>query len=235
LGLPKRFYKDVATVTDGEGGWRVTLDGKTMRTPAKGDFIVPAKPLADAIAEEWRAQGEHIQPESMPLTKLVNSAVDGARGREDLVLEDILGHAASDLLFYRADAPDGLVSRQTQYWDPVLAWARQDLCAPFVLGEGVMAIDQPPASLERLRAHVTDLDAFGLTALHVMTTLSGSALLALAVALGRLTPEQAWKAAHVDEDWQIGQWGEDAEAQARRERRWRDFAAAARMLKLLKD
>ena len=220
---------------DGEGSWRVTLDGKTMRTPAKGDFVVPAKSLADAIAEEWRAQGEHIQPETMPLTKLVNSAADGARGREDPVIDDILGHAASDLLFYRADAPDGLVSRQTQYWDPVLAWARQDIGAPFVLGEGVMPIDQPRASLERLRALVTDFDAFGLTALHVMTTLSGSALLALGVALGRLTPEEAWKAAHVDEDWQIGQWGEDAEAASRRERRWRDFAAAARMLKLLKD
>ena len=233
MGLPKRFYKDVAVV-DGEGGWRVTLDGKTMRTPAKGDFVVPTRPLADAVAEEWRAQGEHIQPESMPLTKLVNSAVDAARGREEPVMDDILGHAASDLLFYRADAPDGLVARQAQYWDRVLAWARQDIGAPFVLGEGVMPIDQPPASLDRLRAQLAGRDDFGLTSLHVMTTLTGSALLALAVALGRLTPEEAWKAAHVDEDWQISQWGEDAEAASRRERRWRDFAAAALMLDLLR-
>ena len=234
MGLPKRFYKDVA-VTDGDGGWHVTLDGKTMRTPAKGDFVVPARSLADAIADEWRAQGEHIQPESMPLTKLVNSAVDGARGREAAVTDDIMGHAASDLLFYRADGPDGLVARQTQYWDPVTAWAREDFSAPFMLGEGVMPIGQPQTSLDRLRPQLAGLDAFGLTALHVMTTLSGSALLALAVAVGRLTPEEAWKAAHVDEDWQISQWGEDAEAASRRERRWRDFAAAARMLTLLKD
>ena len=146
-----------------------------------------------------------------------------------------MGHAASDLLFYRADTPDGLVARQTQYWDPVTAWARDDFSAPFMRGEGVMPIDQPQGSLDRLRAQLAGLDAFGLTALHVMTTLSGSALLALAVAVGRLTPEEAWKAAHVDEDWQISQWGEDAEAASRRERRWRDFAAAARMLTLLKD
>jgi len=205
-----------------------------MRTPLKAEFTVPTAPLAKAVAEEWAAQGEHIQPATMPFTRLVNSAIDGARGREDSIMDDILSHAASDLLFYRADAPEGLVAQQSLYWDPVLAWARDDLGAPFVLGEGVMPLEQPQASLNRVRDRLAGFDAFGLSALHVMTALSGSALLALAVALGRLTPEEAWRAGHVDEDWQISQWGEDSEAAARREERWRDFAAAARMLDLHK-
>ena len=205
-----------------------------MRTPLKVEFAVPTAPLAKAVAEEWAAQGEHIQPATMPLTRLVNSAIDGALGREDAVTDDILSHAASDLLFYRADGPEGLVAQQSLYWDPVLAWARNDLGAPFVLAEGVMPVTQPQASLDRVRDRLSGFDAFGLSALHVMTALSGSALLALAVALGRLTPEEAWRAAHVDEDWQISQWGADSDAAARREQRWLDFAAAARTLYLLK-
>ena len=205
-----------------------------MRTPLKAEFAVPAAALAMAVAEEWAAQGEHIQPATMPLTRLVNSAIDGALGREDAVLDDILSHAGSDLLFYRPEGPEGLVAQQALYWDPVLAWARNDLGASFVLAEGVMPVNQPQASLNRMRNCLAGFDAFGLSALHVMTALSGSALLALAVALGRLTPEEAWRAAHVDEDWQISQWGADSEAAARREQRWRDFVAAARTLDLLK-
>ena len=205
-----------------------------MRTPLKAEFTVATAPLAKAVAEEWAGQGEHIQPATMPLTRLVNSAIDGALGREDAVMDDIVSHAASDLVFYRADAPEGLIAQQSLSWDPVLAWARNDLGAPFVLAEGVMPVKQPQASLNRVRDRLSGFDAFGLSALHVMTALLGSALLALAVALGRLTPEEAWAAAHVDEDWQISQWGEDTEAAARREQRWRDFVAAARTLDLLK-
>jgi chaperone required for assembly of F1-ATPase len=228
--LPKRFYKDV-TVKDEEGGWgSLLLDGKPMRTPGKAAFTLPVRALAEAVASEWRAQGEHIDPSTMPLTRLANSAIDGVAGREQAVIDDIARHAASDLLCYRAEGPNALVEAQSAHWDPVLAFGRDELKAPLVLSEGVVHVAQPQASLARIRGEFEGLDPFSLAALHVMTALTGSALLALAVLRGKLTPEQAWRAAHVDEDFQISQWGEDAEAKTRRENRWRDFAAAAKLL-----
>jgi len=232
--LPKRFYKSVTTLPEGEGV-SVLLDGKTIRTPAKAKLCVPSQALADAVAEEWRAQGERIDPETMRLTKLANSAIDGVRGREAAVLDDLIAFAGSDLLCYRADAPEGLIARQNEHWDPVLAWAKQELGAPFQLAQGIVHVAQPQASLDAIKERLKGFDPFSLAALHVMTTLTGSALLPLAVALGRLTPEEAWAAAHVDEDWQIGQWGEDAEAAERRARRRQEFDAAANMLRLLKE
>lgn len=232
MSLPKRFYKDVATAPEGHGA-TVLLDGRPVRTPAKAPLSLPTQALAEAVAEEWRAQTERIDPETMRLTKLANSAIDGVRAREGAVLDDLIAFAASDLLCYRADGPEGHIAKQNEHWDPVLAWAKQDLNAPLNLAQGIGHVAQLESSLDRLRERLMGLDAFGLAALHVMTTLTGSALLALAVALKRLTPDQAWAAAHVDEDWQIGQWGEDAEAAERRGRRRREFEAAARMLKLL--
>jgi chaperone required for assembly of F1-ATPase len=228
--LPKRFYQDVAIADDGAA---LLLDGKTVRTPGKAELVLPTRALAEAVAEEWRAQGERIDPATMPLTKLANSAIDGVVGREPAVIDDIMSHAASDLVCYRAHAPQGLVAAQARHWDPVLVWAKDALGAPLKLGAGVVHVAQPQASLDRLRQTMLGRDAFSLAALHVMTALTGSALLALAVALGRLSPEEAWAAAHVDEDWQISQWGEDAEAAERRENRRRDFAAAAKLLALL--
>jgi chaperone required for assembly of F1-ATPase len=230
--LPKRFYKTVAA-EESDRGAALTLDGKPVRTPGKAALALPSRALAEAVAQEWRAQGERIDPSAMPLTRLANSAIDGVTGREQAVIDDILAFAGSDLLCYRAEGPHGLTEAQAKYWDPVLAWAREALHAPFLLSEGVVHVAQPETSLDRLRRQFAGRDAFSLAALHVLTSLSGSALLALAVALGRLTAEEAWAAAHVDEDFQISQWGEDEEARARRENRWRDFAAAARMLQLL--
>jgi chaperone required for assembly of F1-ATPase len=171
----------------------------------------------------------------MPLTRLANSTIDGVLGREQAVIDDIVAHAGSDLVCYRAGGPDGLVKAQQTHWNPVLAWAKTALAAPLFLAEGVAHVAQPEASLARLRQTLVGRDAFSLAALHVMTGLTGSALLALAVAQGRLTPEAAWEAAHVDEDWQISKWGQDAEAAERRKNRWRDFAAAARALALIQD
>jgi chaperone required for assembly of F1-ATPase len=230
--LPKRFYKDV-TVKDEDGGAALLLDGKPVRTPAKAQLVLPTHALAEAVADEWRAQGERIDPATMPLTKLANSAIDGVVGREQAVIDDIMSHAAADLVCYRASGPPGLVEAQTKHWDPVLAWAADALAAPLKLGRGVVHVAQPQASLDRLKERVAGSDAFSLAALHVMTALTGSALLALAVASGQMTPEEAWDAAHVDEDWQIGQWGEDEEAAERRANRRRDFAAAAKLLTLL--
>jgi chaperone required for assembly of F1-ATPase len=230
--LPKRFYQRV-DVADRNGGFALLLDEKPVRTPGKKQLLLPSRALAEAVAEEWRAQNERIDPATMPLTKLASSAIDGVTGREDEVIGDILNYAGSDLLCYRAEGPRGLVEAQKAHWDPVLAWAKSALGAPFVLAEGIVHVAQPQASLDRLRDALKGHDPFGLAALHVMTGLTGSALLALAVALGRLTPEEAWKAAYVDEDWQIAQWGEDKEAASRRTARRRDFEAAARALALL--
>lgn len=227
--LPKRFYEHVSIVDEGNGV-ALLLDGKTVRTPGKAQLVLPNAELAEAIAEEWRGQGARIDPQTMPLTKLANSIIDGVKGNEGAVVDDIVKYAGSDLLCYRAEGPRGLVALQTKHWDPVLAFAKQDLGAKMRLSEGVMHVEQPATSLHAIKTRLRDFDPWSLAALHVMTGLSGSALLALAVALGRLTPEEAWAAAHVDEDWQIGQWGEDEEARERRANRHRDFTAAARTL-----
>ena len=231
----KRFYKDVAIEDRSGEGAGLLLDGKHVRTPGKAPLRLPTRALAEAVAEEWRAQGERIDPSTMPLTKLANSAIDGVAGREQAVIDDIVAHAGSDLLCYRAQGPEALVEVQATHWDPVLAWAKTVLGAPLFLAEGVVHVAQPPASLDRLKQTLAGRDAFSLAALHVMTALTGSALLALAVAARRLTPEEAWAASHFDEDWQISQWGEDAEAAERRKNRWRDFEAAAKTLALAQD
>lgn len=229
--LPKRFYKVVAVEDEG-GRAALTLDGKPVRTPGKALLSVPSKALAEEIAEEWRRQGAYIDPRTMPLTRLANSAIDGVVDKTGAVVDDILAHARADLLCYRASGPEGLLAEQGKHWDPVIAWAKDALHAPLNLAEGVVHIAQPEESIAALERELDTLGAFELAALHVMTTLTGSALLALAVALKRLTPEEAWTAAHVDEDFQIGQWGEDAEAKARREARKAEFDAAARALEL---
>lgn len=230
--LPKRFYKQ-AQAEPVEGGYRIALDGKPVHTPRAAPLVIPSAALAQAIAAEWQAQGERLDPETMPLTRMANSGLDLVRGREEAVIDEIVSYAASDLLCYRAEGPEGLIALQREHWDPVLAWAAQELGTPFHLAEGVMHVAQPEASLAALRDTFAGFSPLALAALHNLTTLSGSALLALAHARGQMSAEQAWRAAHVDEDWQVSQWGADAEATARRERRWRDFDAASRLLALL--
>jgi chaperone required for assembly of F1-ATPase len=229
---PKRFYR-TSSVDGRAPAFRVLLDGKPVRTPARRELAVPSRALAEALAAEWQAQGEYIDPASMPLTRLANSAIDGVTGREGEVRADIAKCARSDLLCYRAEGPAELVRRQAEAWDPVLAWARDALGARLVLGQGIVPVAQPPAATAAIEGALAGLDAFALSAHHVMATLTGSALLALAHARGRLTAEEAWAAAHVDEDWQISRWGEDAEARARRDRRWTEMQAASRLLALL--
>lgn len=230
----KRFYR-TASMDGAPPTWRVLLDGKPVRTPARREMAVPARALAEALAAEWEAQGERIDPATMPLTRLVNSALDGVAGREAEVRADIARYAADDLLCYRAETPAGLVRRQRHTWDPILAWARSELDAHLVTGQGIVPVTQPQAAIAAIAGALAELDALALAAHHVMTTLTGSALLALAHARGDVTAEEAWAAAHVDEDWQIGQWGEDAEAKARRRRRWLEMQAASRLLRLLDE
>jgi chaperone required for assembly of F1-ATPase len=228
----KKFYRSVA-VEPREGGVAVLLDGKPMRTPGKKEFALPTAALAQAVASEWQAQQAHIDPETMPLTRLVNSALDGVAGREAAVREEIVKYAGSDLLCYRADGPPALTGRQAAAWDPVLAWAHATLSARFETGAGIMPVKQPEAATAAVATALQRYDAFTLASLHVMTTLTGSALLALAHAAGHVPADAAWAAAHVDEDHQISQWGEDAEAAARRARRWTEMQAASRLLALL--
>jgi chaperone required for assembly of F1-ATPase len=230
--LPRRFYKEVAVAPDA-GGFVVTLDGRKLKTPAKADLILPTQAGAEAVAEEWRAQGEDIDPRTMPLTRLVNSALDGVARDVTSVIDDIAKYAASDLVCYRAAEPEGLVAAQSQAWDPVLAFAREELGARFICVEGITFAEQPPRAVAAVRDAIvqsTGERPLAVAALHVMTTLTGSVLLALAVARRELTPEAAWDAAHVDEDFQMRVWGSDVEALERRAKRFTEMQAAAQLL-----
>ncbi|MDR7032115.1 ATP12 family chaperone protein [Mesorhizobium sp. BE184] len=232
---PKRFYK-VASVAPVEGGFAVHLDGKPVRTPGRALLAMPNGQAAALVAAEFEAQQEIIDPVTMPVLRLANTAIDGVASDPQAVLEDILRFASSDLLCYRADGPQGLVDRQNQHWDPVIDWARAGLGARFNLAEGVIHVDQPRETIAVLGAHLAQrAEPLRLAALHVMTSLTGSALLALAVDFGELDGEAAWLAAHVDEDWQIDHWGQDAEAVARRAHRKRDFLASIRLLEALRS
>ena len=226
--LRKRFYAE-AGVAEAEGGFAVTLDGKPIRTPSGRQVVIPAKGLADAVAAEWADQKETIDPTTMPLTRLANSVIEGVVDRVDLVSDDLARYFQSDLIFYRAGHPEGLVSREAAHWDPVLFWAAETFGAHFILSEGIMHVAQPDQAVEAARAALPR-DPWSVAALHVITTLTGSALLALALAHRARDADQVWAAAHVDEDWNADQWGVDEEAASRRAARLRDFGAAVAVL-----
>jgi len=227
--LRKRFY---ASATVGEGAQHpVLLDGRLVKTPAGGTLAAPTRSLAEAIAAEWNAQGERIDPATMPLTRLANTIIDGIAPNPEPVADEIAKYLGSDLVCYRADAPEGLVAAQAQHWDPVLAWTRDVHGARFMLGEGVMFVAQPESAVAAVRA-VIPADLWRLSAVHLITTLTGSALIALAVAAGELGVDDAWTAAHVDEDWNMRLWGRDEIALARRATRFADMQAAGIVLSL---
>jgi chaperone required for assembly of F1-ATPase len=227
----KRFYARAGVVRSSDG-FAVTLDDKPVRTPSGRALAAPRPDIADAIAAEWEAQSEFINPLTMPLTRLANGVVDAVADRVEAVAADIAKYFESDLLFYRAGHPDGLVAREAAHWDPVLFWAAEALGAHFILAEGIMHVRQPDAAVQTARAALPD-DPWSVAALHVITTSTGSALLALALLRGVLDSEEVWAAAHVDEDWNIEKWGIDEEVAARRAARRVDFAAASRILKAL--
>lgn len=230
----KRFYK-TASVAEVDGGFALQLDGKPALTPAKGKLIAPNWTIAEALAAEWESQVETLAPAKMPLTRLANSALDGVARTMAATADEIAGYAGSDLVCYRALEPEALAARQAAAFDPALVFAEQALGARFALAGGIMPVAQPAASLEAVRAAVAaHADPFAMTALHALTSLSGSALLALAVARGAMSPEAAWTAAHVDEDFQIERWGVDEEAARRRAAREREFLTAAFVLAALR-
>jgi len=231
--LRRRFYDKAAPAACAEG-YAVRLDDQLVRTPRRRVLAAPNLALAQAIAAEWEAQREVIDPANMPLTRLANAIIDGVADRPAVVAADVEKYLGTDLLCYRASAPRGLVERQAQHWDPILHWAGQALGARFVLGEGVIHVAQPAAALTAVRVAIPG-DPWRLGAVHAATTLTGSALIALALARGWLTNEEAWQAAHVDEDWNMEQWGRDEMALQRRAFRFAELQAAATALRSLAE
>jgi len=226
--LRKRFY-EIAGVGEEAGGWVVLLDGRPVRTPARRPLRAPSAQLAQALAAEWQAQGEWLDPVAMPLTRLANSIIDGVVDAPQPVAADVARYLGSDLIFYRAEGPEGLLVRQAEHWDPLMAWAREALGARFVLVEGVTFVSQPAEAVAAAVRAIPD-DPWALGALHAATTLTGSPLIALALASARIDLEQAWRAAHVDEDWNMDAWGRDELVLERRRTGQREMAAAALIL-----
>ena len=227
--LPRRFYKE-ARAAPGADGFVVLLDGRTAKTPGRRALRVDRQAVAEAMAAEWAAQGETIDPATMPVTRIVNAAIDGVAEAMDAVRADIVSHAGTDLVCYRADEPEGLVSAEEAAWAPLVDWTGRALGAALSVGTGIAHVRQSPEALAAIDRAIAPFDPLDLAALHTITTIGGSAVIALALAKGTLTADEAWTAAHVDEDWQIRLWGADEEAMTRRAARRREFDAAALIL-----
>jgi len=207
----KRFWSDV-TVQEEDGGYTILLDARPVKTPSKTGLIVPTRAIGEAIAEEWRAVVEKIDPEVMPFTRSANAAIDKVAVQFNDVADMLAAYGASDLLCYRADSPDGLIARQAAGWDPLLEWAEKTFDARLVCTAGIMPISQDEEAVKRLSAPLFAASAFELTALHDLIALSGSLVLGLGVTQGRLDPDEAWSLSRIDETWQAEQWGVDEDA-----------------------
>jgi chaperone required for assembly of F1-ATPase len=226
--LRRRFYQQ-ADVEEADGEFRIVLDGRPVKTPARRTLATPKRALAQALAAEWNAQRDVIDPAKMPLTRLANTIIDGVVEAPSAVAAEVERYLACDLVFYRAPGPAGLVTRQAKAWDPVLAWVRETLGADFVLAQGIAFVAQPAQSLAAAGSAIPT-DPWRLGAVHAVTTLTGSALLAIALARGGLSVDAAWAAAHVDEDWNMELWGRDQLALERRAARFAEMQAAATVL-----
>jgi chaperone required for assembly of F1-ATPase len=230
-GWPMRRFWAAAAAVTAEGGFAVALDGRPVQTPARAPLLLPTRRLALAIAAEWAAQPGTIDPATMPLTRAANAAIDRVMPAPAAVAAEIAGWAASDLICYRAGAPAALVARQAAAWDPLLAFAAEAFGAPLRTTAGVMPLEQPRASLARLQDAVRAQDAFALTALSELVSLSGSLVIGLAVVAGR-DAAAVWPLSRIDETWQAELWGADAAAEAAAAARRAAFLSAARFLDL---
>jgi chaperone required for assembly of F1-ATPase len=229
----KRFYETVSVIPSDAEGWSIELDGRPVRTPAKKALILPTAALAQAIAAEWQAQGDKVDPRSMPLTGLANAAIDRVAPDAADFARDLGNYAETDLLCYHADGPEDLIVREKAAWEPLLAWARARFDIAFETTTGIVHRPQPPATIARLAEALAARDAFGLAALSPLVTIGGSLVIALALAEGAIDTDAAFDAAHVDEIWQAERWGEDSLATQARDARRRDFNAATNFLRLL--
>ncbi len=207
----KRFWKSAQAVAC-DGGFTVMLDGRPVRTPAKSPLMMPTMAMAEAVAAEWDAQEDIIDPRIMPVTRGANAAIDKVRTQRQEVIGLLADYGDSDLLCYRAAGPAELIKRQADAWDPMLDWAEVHLGVRLFVGEGVMHVTQPSAALSKMHAEVAAFDDFALAGLHDLISISGSLILALAITKNGVTVEEAWTFSRIDEHWQIEQWGEDEEA-----------------------
>ncbi|EBA18329.1 hypothetical protein RSK20926_11439 [Roseobacter sp. SK209-2-6] len=207
----KRFWKEVSVVEEGDG-FAITLDGRKVKTPAKAALVVPSRAMAEAIAAEWDAQEEGINPETMPCTKSANAAIDKVANQHEEVANMLADYGDSDLLCYRAEAPQELVMRQNETWDPILDWAENALNARLEPRSGLMHQPQKPEALAKLRASVHAMTPFQLAAFHDLVSMSGSLVLGFAAAKDCRSPEEIWRISRLDEAWQEEQWGVDEEA-----------------------
>ena len=228
----KRFWKQVSVVADG-AAFAIELDGRPVRTPARATLAVPTEALAEGIADEWRSVGETIDPRAMPLTGLANAAIDRVAPDKHAFAAGLARYAEADLACYRAEGPRMLVTRQEESWDALLAWARRRYDVDFATTSGIVHVQQPEATVERLTHAVAALDPFRLAGLSPLVTIGGSLVAALGVIEKAITAEKAWDAVSIDDRWQLEQWGSDSEAETALENRRRDFMAAARFLQLL--
>ena len=228
----KRFYKDVSVKEEG-GAWRVLLDGRTLKTQAKATLELPNRALAEAVADEWRAQGENIDPPSMHLTRLAFGAIDGVKADRTKIADHALSFGRTDLLSYRADTPQELVARQASAWDPLLDWVAERHGARLAVTSGIGHVAQTEEAVSALEQAIAAQDDYALAALHAATTLTGSLVIALALADRRLNAAEAFAAATVDESFQAEKWGLDFEAELRLKRHAEELAAAERFLHLL--
>lgn len=229
--LRRRFYQRTE-VEDGKDEFRLLLDGRPVKTPARRTLAAPSRPLAQQLAAEWDAQREVIDPAKMPLTRLANGIIDGVIDTPSPVAREVERYLACDLVFYRAGGPVGLVMRQAMAWDPVLAWAREATGARFLLSEGIVFVTQPAQALAAASSAIPK-HPWRLGAVHTITTLTGSALIAIALAHGALSVDAAWAAAHVDEDWNMQFWGRDELALEHRAARFSEMQAAAVVLEAI--
>ncbi|HUL08162.1 MAG TPA: ATP12 family protein [Candidatus Acidoferrum sp.] len=230
----KRVYREVRVAPAG-GGWSILLDARMLQTPARAQLLLPRRGLAEAVAAEWDAQAEKVVPATMPLMQLAATAIDRTGPQRDQIIKEVVGYAETDLVCYRADRPPELVARQSAAWQPLVDWITLRFDAPLLVTTGVVPKAQPASAVAAIRAAVEPLDAFWLTALHGATTACGSVAIALALAEQRVDAEGAWQASQLDESFQIEQWGEDAEAAARRAALRRDIESTSRFIALLRD
>jgi chaperone required for assembly of F1-ATPase len=230
----KRVYRDVRVAPAGDG-WRILLDARALQTPARAPLLLPWRVLAEAIAAEWEAQGEKVVPATMPLMRLAATAIDRTAVQRGQVIDEIVGYAQTDLVCYRAERPPELAARQSAAWQPLVDWVTLRFDAPLLVTTGIVPKAQPVAAIAAIRAAVEPLDPFRLTALHSATTACGSVVVGLALNERHLDAEAAWQASQLEETFQLEQWGEDAEAAARRAVLKRDIEATDRFMRLLRD
>ena len=227
----KRFYKTVA-VEQAPDGFHVLLDGKTVKTPARQTLLLPTRALAEAIGEEWRSQDQDIMPASMPMLRLANTTQDGIVATRPDVIAAILRFGEHDLLCYRVEAAPELLRRQREGWDPMLDWAAAEIGARLTVTEGVGHVAQPPQAMAALERAIAAHDSYGLAALHVMSSITGSLVLGLALAQGAINPAQAFRLSRLDEIFQAERWGVDRDAEDRANALARELDVAADFLRL---